>query len=95
MTNEETDKFTYTGLVLQQQPGSPIMYLLTVDAPDLLEWADVPNAKADYMAGYQRVFNKDRAQEISEFLAADPKNIVPGAVIVTAAADAVSVEGTC
>ena|ERR1700722_2458813 len=52
MLDNETENFTYTGLVLQQQPGSPTMYLLTVDAPDLLEWADVPNAKADYMAGY-------------------------------------------
>jgi len=94
MTDKETGRFTYTGLVLQQQPGSPTMYLLTVDAPNLLEWADVPNAKADYMAEYQRVFNKDRAQEISEFLAADPKNIVPGAVIVTATAEAVSIEET-
>jgi len=52
MTDKETGRFTYTGLVLQQQPGSPTMYLLTVDAPNLLEWADVPNAKADYMAEY-------------------------------------------
>lgn len=94
MLDQETDTYTYTGLVLQQQPGSPTMYLLTVDAPDLLEWADVPNAKADYMAGYQRVFNEDRAREISEFLAADPKNIVPGAIIVTATADAVTTEPT-
>jgi len=68
------------------------MYLLTVSAPQLLEWADVPNAKADYMAGYQRVFDEDRARLITEFLAADPKNIVPGAIIVTASADSVAIE---
>jgi hypothetical protein len=94
MPDEATHEYTYTGLVLEQQPGAPTMYLLTVDAPDLLEWADVPNAQADYMAGYQRVFDPDRARQISEFLAADPKNIVPGAVIVTASADAVSIATT-
>jgi hypothetical protein len=68
------------------------MYLLAVDAESLLDWADVPNAKADYMAGYQRVYNPERAAAIREFLASDPNNIIPGAIIVTVAVDAIEVQ---
>lgn len=81
----------YTAIRLVQQPGAPIMYLMGVDASDLLEWADVPNAKADYMAGYQRVYNKDRAAQIADFLASDGKNIIPGAVVVTVSGDAIRI----
>jgi hypothetical protein len=84
-------QYTYTGIQFQQQPGAPTMYLLAVEAPELLQWADVPNAKADYMAGYQRVFSEERAKLITAFLTSDAKNIIPGAVIVTATADCVSV----
>jgi len=94
MPNDLSREYTYTALHLAQQPGAPALYLLTVDAPGLLEWADVPNAKADYMAGYQRVYNADRAREITEFLANDPNNIIPGAIIVTVAPDAVEVVKT-
>ncbi len=66
------------------------MYVLAVSAAQLLEWADVPNAKADYMAGYQRVYNADRARSIAEFLETDPNNVIPGAIIVTVDADSVS-----
>ena len=84
--------YMYTALPVEQQPGAPLMYLLKSDAATLLRWADVPNAKADYMAGYQRVYSKDRAEEITEFLDLDPKNIIPGAVIVTAIEHAVTVD---
>jgi hypothetical protein len=46
------------------------------------------------MAGYQRVYSEDRAHQIRDFLATDPKNIVPGAVIVTSSADATNVTPT-
>jgi hypothetical protein len=84
-------QYTYTGIQFQQQPNAPMMYLLAVDARDLLRWADVPNAKADYMAGYQRVFTEDRVVAITDFLVSDAKNIIPGAVIVTIDSAAVSV----
>jgi hypothetical protein len=87
----ESEAFTYDALPLQQQPDAPVMYLTTTTAAELLQWADVPNAKADYMAGYQRVYNPDRAREIGDFLGQDPKNIIPGAIIVTAAESAVTV----
>ena len=83
---------TYTGLRVQQKPNAPVMYLLSMDAASLLEWADVPNAKADYMAGYQRVYSVDRAAAITEFLTADQNNIIPGAVIVTIRDDALRTE---
>ena len=75
--------FEYTAVKVQQQPGSPAMYLLSIPASELLQWADVPNAKADYMAGYQRVYDPERASKITDFINSDPKNILPGAVIVS------------
>lgn len=92
MTDGNAREFRYTALRLEQQPGAPSMYLLGVDAETLLQWADVPNAKADYMAGYQRVYSADRAKDIQEFLAADPNNIIPGSVIVTVDGSAVTVD---
>ncbi len=86
--------YSYTGLAIHQQPNAPAMYVLGVDAPSLLEWADVPSAKADYMAGYQRVYNADRAKEIQEFIEASPNNIVPGAVIVAVDAECVDISET-
>ena len=68
------------------------MFLLGVDAASLLEWASVPEAKAEYMAGYQRMYNSDRAEEIRDFLAADPNNIIPGSIIVTVDGDCVRTE---
>lgn len=82
MASDDVQTFTYTALRVQQQPDGPPMYLLSLDASELLEWADVPNAKADYMAGYQRVYSEDRAKAITDFLNLDPSNVIPGAVIV-------------
>lgn len=94
MPDEGVPSFTYTALALRQQPDALPMYLVMASAPDLLQWADVPNARADYMAGYQRVYDEDRAGSITDFLLADPKNIVPGAIIVTADAAATSIAAT-
>lgn len=88
---EADQTFTYSALPVEQQPGAPKMYLLGVDAAELLEWADVPNAKADYMAGYQRVYSQERATSISEFLGSSPQNIIPGAIIVMVSADSFEV----
>ena len=85
-------KYTYHAVAIEQQPEAPMMYVLGVAAEELLEWADVPNAKADYMAGYQRMYNQDRADSITEFLRLSPKNILPGAIIVTVDADSVDIE---
>ena len=92
-------QFTYHAIAIEQQPEAPIMYVLGVAADELLEWADVPNAKSDYMAGYQRVYSPERAISITEFLRLSPKNILPGAIIVTVNADNVKIatgpEGIC
>jgi hypothetical protein len=80
---DEPTQYQYQAIAVEQQPGGPVMYLLGVPADELLEWADVPSAKADYMAGYQRVYNKERAKDVTEFLSLSPKNIIPGAIIVT------------
>jgi hypothetical protein len=91
---EANDTFTYRAIAIRQQSESPPMYVLGIAADELLEWADVPSAKADYMAGYQRVYNKDRAKAITQFLSLSPKNIIPGAIIVTVNADDVAVKLT-
>ncbi|MCX8557540.1 hypothetical protein OS121_21045 [Mycolicibacterium mucogenicum] len=76
-------QFQYQAVGVQQQPDAPMLYLLGVPADELLEWADVPSAKADYMAGYQRIYNQERARDVTDFLSLSPKNIIPGAIIVT------------
>ncbi|MFD6677805.1 hypothetical protein ACFWDA_26150 [Rhodococcus zopfii] len=88
MTNPQ---FSYNAIAVQQQPNAPTMYVLGIEAAELLQWADVPSAKADYMAGYQRVYSEERARAISDFLAQSPNNITPGAIIVTVAADSIEV----
>jgi DGQHR domain-containing protein len=68
------------------------MYLIGASAAELLEWCDVPRTKEDYMAGYQRVLSEGRADDIASYLAEDPKNILPGAIIVATDAEYISVE---
>lgn len=94
MPSQSVREYSYTALRIEQQPGAPAMYLLALNAAELLEWADVPNAKADYMAGYQRAYSEERAHQIRDFLATDPKNIVPGAIIVATATGATDVTST-
>ncbi|MER6748344.1 hypothetical protein ACFW6C_09865 [Streptomyces fungicidicus] len=94
MTSDQVKKFQYTALVVRQQPGAPDMYLASIPAASLLEWADVPSAKADYMAGYQRVYNPIRAKEIKDFLENDVNNITPGAIVVAVDGAAVDVQNT-
>ncbi len=74
-------KFEYTALRVQQQPESQPFYIASVAAPELLEWADVPRKRADFMAGYQREL-LPRHSAITDYIRKDPQNIIPGAVIV-------------
>ncbi|MGW1799100.1 hypothetical protein ACWCQN_24810 [Streptomyces sp. NPDC001984] len=94
MTNDQVRTFQYTALVVRQQPGAPDMYLASIPAAGLLEWADVPSAKADYMAGYQRVYNESRAKDIKEFLENDVNNITPGAIVVAVDGAAIDAQPT-
>ena len=73
--------FKYRAIRVQQQPKSAPFYLVTARASEILEWADVPRKKAQYMAGYQRELD-DRHKKIKAFIQQDPKNVVPGAVII-------------
>ncbi len=82
----------YPAIEVQQQPGAPKMYLLSVPAPELLEWCDVPRTKEHYMAGYQRLLADDRANKITKYLEFDANNILPGAIIVAADPQYVSVQ---
>ena len=50
----------YRAVEVKQQPSAPSMYMISASATDLLEWCDIPRAKEDYMAGYQRVLNEGR-----------------------------------
>jgi hypothetical protein len=87
-------KYAYRAIKVTQQPGAPVFYMTSVPAGELLEWCDVPRAKGDYMAGYQRALDDRRIQDLAEYLRLSPSNIVPGAVIVAIDADYVDVEGS-
>jgi DGQHR domain-containing protein len=85
--------FTYLAIKVTQTPNAEPFYLLQSRADQLLEWCDVPRKKEDFMAGYQRTLS-DRHEEIKSFIERDPKNIIPGAVIVAVAKGAISVAQT-
>jgi hypothetical protein len=84
----------YKALCVEQQPGAPVFYLTSVPAAELLEWCDVPRAKGNYMAGYQRSLNPKRIEDLAEYLRLSPNNILPGAVIVAVDDDYVTVSKT-
>ena len=83
-------KFEYTGLRVQQQPESPPFYLCSIRADQLLEWADAPRKKAEFMAGYQREL-LPRHTAITDYIKKSPSNIIPGAVIVAIPEEVVTV----
>jgi hypothetical protein len=82
----------YAALLVEQQPGAPPFYLTSVPAAELLEWCDVPRAKGNYMAGYQRSLNPKRIEDLANYLRLSPNNILPGAIIVAIDGDYVEVE---
>jgi hypothetical protein len=84
--------YSYPALRLVQQPGAPAFYMTSAPAAELLAWCDVPRAKRDFLAGYQRVLNDKRVADLAEYLRLSANNIVPGAVIVAVDADYVEVE---
>jgi hypothetical protein len=73
--------FRYDGIPVQQRPDSAPFYMVSARATEILEWADVPRKKTQYMAGYQRELD-DRHKRIREFLLKDSKNVIPAAVII-------------
>jgi len=75
-------KYMYRAIRLVQQPGAPPCYMTSAPAAELLEWCDVPRAKGDYMAGYQRTLDERRIGDLATYLRLSPNNIIPGAVIV-------------
>lgn len=81
----------YIALEVIQQPDSPPFYITAGSARELLTWCDIPRAKADYMAGYQRALDTGRSSSLTEYLRLSPSNIVPGAIIVAVDSDYVEV----
>lgn len=84
--------YEYRAIRLVQQPGAPVCYLTSAPASELLEWCDVPRAKGDYMAGYQRSLDERRTGDLATYLRLDPANIIPGAVVVAVDSDYVTVD---
>jgi DGQHR domain-containing protein len=84
--------YEYRGIKVDQQPGAPPFYMTSAAAAELLEWCDVPRAKGDYMAGYQRTLEDKRIDDLATYLRLSENNIIPGAVIVAVDADYVSIE---
>ena len=80
----------YEAIKVVQQPDAPPFYMTSVPAAELLEWCDVPRAKGDYMAGYQRILDPKRTGDLATYLRLSPSNIVPGAIIVAVDADYVA-----
>lgn len=81
----------YSAIKIVQQQGAPPFYVTAGPARQLLEWCDIPRAKADYMAGYQRALNTARSSSLTEYLRISPSNIVPGAVIIAVDSDYVTI----
>ena len=81
----------YQGIRVVQQPGSPPFYITAAAASEILEWCDVPRAKGDYMAGYQRVLDQKRTGDLATYLRLSSNNIVPGAVIVAIDSDYIDI----
>jgi len=75
---------TYHGIEINHKgaDGSPEMYAISSTTTDLVQWAEVPRANADFMDGYQRQLDGDRLDSIRQFLET-PENIIPGAILVT------------
>ncbi|WP_157971546.1 ParB N-terminal domain-containing protein [Halorussus litoreus] len=84
-------EFQYQGMKVQQKPDAPSLYMLQVPAEELLDWADVPRKKADFMAGYQRELSS-RHKKIKDFLELDENNVIPGALLVAVGDDAITVD---
>src|SRR5438552_3279842 len=84
--------YEYHGIRVVQQPGAPAFYMTAVPAGELLEWCDVPRAKGDYMAGYQRALQEKRVEDLATYLRLSPNNVVPGAIIVAVDDDHVEIE---
>lgn len=82
---------TYKGIAVVQQDGSPTFYLASAPAKELLEWCDVPRAKGDYMAGYQRVLDLKRSNAVTTYMALSPANVIPGAIIIAVDQDYITV----
>ena len=82
----------YQAIEVRQQPIAPAMYMISAAARELLDWCDVPRTKENYMAGYQRVLTSTRVTDISAYLRESPNNTLPGAIIVAADAEDVSIQ---
>ena len=80
-TAPSSRRYVYSAIEIKQQPDAAPFYLLTVSAPELLEWAAAPEKLDSFMAGYQRSLD-DRHHTIKEFIEKSPKNVLPGAVIL-------------
>ncbi|WP_175282015.1 DGQHR domain-containing protein [Prescottella equi] len=79
-------------IAFEQQPGSPRMFVTAAPASSILQWADAPRASADLMALYQRALDPRRAPELTKFIESDPKNIIPGAVIIAIDSDNIDID---
>lgn len=82
----------FEAIRIEQRPEADPFYVTGLSAKDLLKWADVPRKNASFMVGYQRQLNTDRQEKIRDFISEDPKNIVPGAVIVALRQENVEIE---
>lgn len=90
---EESELASHTGLKVEHRDNdvAPQLYILTAEANELTDWAEVPRANPDFMDGYQRQLEESRLEEIKRFLQKDV-NIIPGAILVTVDEEYLTIE---
>lgn len=83
-TSDEEIISSYHGIQINHKTAdeSPDMYAVSSSTTELVQWAEVPRANANFMDGYQRQLDKSRLDSIRQFLDT-PENIIPGAILVT------------
>lgn len=88
------ETFEYKGFEVQHRESddAPELYITSIDAHDLTNWADVPRKGSNYMEGYQRQLKENRVEDIKDYFDLDNNNIIPGAILVAVDGDALEVE---
>jgi len=93
MSEDDSDTYTYQGLEVGHRDNdeAPELYVLTSEAYELTDWAEVPRANPDFMDGYQRQLEEHRLSDIRDFFKTDV-NIIPGAILVTVRRENLSID---
>lgn len=76
-------EYKYLAIKVQQRESAEPFYIVSGKAKDITKWADVPRVKDTFKVGYQRELDEKRAAKVTDFLEQDPKNIMPGSILIS------------